>query len=88
MPFTDVPDSEGFSRDEVFKNLSYLCCNDVGNDETDERSPFQRLESKMENVTEDGGIKKMLLQPGTGNRVPENSLVIGRYCSSFFSGLV
>ncbi|XP_064612073.1 inactive peptidyl-prolyl cis-trans isomerase FKBP6-like [Liolophura sinensis] len=75
----DVGDSEGFRREEVFKNLSYLCCNDVGNDENDQRSPFQHLESKMENVTEDGGVKKMLLQPGSGNRVPENSLVIVHY---------
>lgn len=43
--------------------------------DNDDLSPFEKMALKMENVTEDGLIKKMVLQPGAGFTVKPESYV-------------
>lgn len=52
------------------------------NDEDDLNStPFDKLASKMVNVTEDGKIKKRIRRKGTGETPPPNAMVSIRYSS-------
>ena len=37
--------------------------------------PFQTLATKMENLTEDGGVKKRMKKPGGGEAVMDGALV-------------
>ncbi len=48
-------------------------------EEDEDLQPFQRLAQRMTNVTEDGGVKKMLLKEGTGPVVPEKTQVTGQF---------
>ncbi len=49
----------------------------------EELSPFQKLALRMVNVTEDGGVKKLLLKEGTGPVVPDRAQVTGQFASKY-----
>jgi len=48
----------------------------------DVESPFEKLRNVMENITEDGGVKKKILKEGIGEKVPLNVEVTGE-CFQF-----
>ena len=47
------------------------------------QSPFERMALEMENVTEDGGVKKKIVRNGTGAVVPEGATCRGMYQQSW-----
>lgn len=52
--------------------------NDQNDDDDDENmTPFESMAAKMENLTEDGGIKKQTIRHGVGDVVPPGSNVTG-----------
>lgn len=52
--------------------------NDQNDDDDDENlTPFESLAAKMENLTEDGGVKKQTVRHGVGEIVPPGSNVTG-----------
>lgn len=55
----------------MFEYLNPGCC-DVFEDEDTytEGQPFETLAAKMENVTEDGLVKKRILRKGIGDQIP------------------
>ncbi|KAK2161867.1 hypothetical protein LSH36_108g02002 [Paralvinella palmiformis] len=48
----------------------------------DVESPFEKLRNVMENITEDGGVKKKILKEGIGEKVPLNVEVTVHYSAS------
>lgn len=60
-----------FPPEDVLQNV-YMPEEDDTDD--DESTPFERLGRKMENITEDGGVKKRILKHGEGNPPPEGAI--------------
>nr|XP_002128893.1 inactive peptidyl-prolyl cis-trans isomerase FKBP6 [Ciona intestinalis] len=77
---TDYDEETDLKADENYfgssNNFSYMLDNDSDDDETNaDLTWFQRLNSKMNNITEDGGVKKMIRKEGVGSVVPSGSKV-------------
>ena len=51
----------------------------------DLESPFDKLSKTMECLTEDGGVRKKILQQGIGERVPPNVEITSKLFSNIFS---
>ena len=43
----------------------------------DEITPFEKISRKMKKVTDDGGVRKVIRQPGNGAVVPSDAFVTG-----------
>lgn len=75
---------ENFFDDEEFvKSLRLGAGNGIFEDEEsaseEDGEPFQKLARRMEDMTGDGGVLKMIVQPGIGGHIPDNSTIIFHY---------
>lgn len=61
-----------YKPEEVFEYLNPSCCDMFEDEDTyTEGQPFETLAAKMENVTEDGLVKKRVLRKGIGDQIPD-----------------
>ena len=73
---TDMPASNMFKGEELYNHISHFGWEeDSEGSEGEGASPFEMQARKMNNVTDDGGVKKRVLREGTGPLVPEGALV-------------
>jgi len=74
-----------FNKEELFKQLNYECtdCTASGSEDEEAESltPFERMSKRMEDLTNDGGVRKVILKQGAGDVVPASSL-----CRVHFNG--
>ncbi|XP_063218145.1 inactive peptidyl-prolyl cis-trans isomerase FKBP6 [Bacillus rossius redtenbacheri] len=68
-----------FVQDTDVLERMTLSCLDMGEDTDSTLSPFERIASKMTNVTGCGKVRKQVLRPGEGSPVPENAAVVIHY---------
>jgi len=72
-----------YDKEELLKCVKYDYVNpESDEDDTEQGSfanPFQKIASKMINLTEDGKVKKKLIRAGSGCLVPENAVVTVHY---------
>ncbi|KDR15352.1 inactive peptidyl-prolyl cis-trans isomerase FKBP6 isoform X2 [Zootermopsis nevadensis] len=72
-----------FDKDELLQCVNFDCINADSDEDSSsvepEETPFQKIASKMTNLTQDGKVKKREIQPGSGCIVPERALVTVHY---------
>ncbi|XP_044726984.1 inactive peptidyl-prolyl cis-trans isomerase FKBP6 [Chrysoperla carnea] len=81
-----IKDDENF-REELLSHTRYFdCFDDDSGDENDDLSQYDRLALKMKNVDDKGYVKKRILHPGNGEKIPENAAVTIHYDGFFEEG--
>lgn len=72
-----------YDKEELLKCVKYDYVNPDSDEDDAElgsfANPFQKIASKMINLTEDGKVKKKLIRAGSGSTVPENAVVTVHY---------
>ncbi|XP_047472253.1 inactive peptidyl-prolyl cis-trans isomerase FKBP6-like [Penaeus chinensis] len=72
-----------FDDEELVKSLRLGAGNGIFEDEEsaseEEGEPFRKLARRMEDMTGDGGVLKMIVQPGIGGDIPDNATIIFHY---------
>lgn len=72
-----------FDDEELVKSLRLGAGNGIFEDEEsaseEDGEPFRKMARRMEDMTGDGGVLKMIVQPGIGGDIPDNATIVFHY---------